>query len=283
MGRKRMKKYIRIAIAYDFDGTLAPDNMQERNFIPKLGIEPAKFWKRVRTMARKNDMDEILAYMQLMIKEGINRGIKIDKRAFKKYGKGIKTFKGVKRWFTMIKNYAKKKGVIIEHYIISSGLREMIDGTSIKKHFNHIFASGFKYDQHDVAEWPALAVNYTNKTQYLFRISKGVMNSHENRAVNKYIPQDKRSIPFTNIIYIGDGETDIPCLKVLKLKGGHSIVVYPPRKRRARKNIEKLIKRKIADCGFVADYSSGSKLDKAVKSIIDLIVARENFKINSRG
>lgn len=274
-----VKKMNRIAIAYDFDGTLAPGNMQEHNFLPALGIDPKIFWGKAKKKAMEHDMDEILAYMQLTIEEAKNKGFPIRKSDFINYGKNITLFEGVEDYFERINDYAKKKGLIIEHYIISSGLREFVKGTKISKNFKYIFASGFEYDANGVAVWPALAVNYTNKTQYLFRINKGINNSYDNQEINKFMPEDKRHIPFEQMIYLGDGETDVPAMKMIKYQGGKAIAVYNP-KIRAKKNrkspkqiCEDLVIHNRADYIAPANYSENSELDKVLKLVIDKICA----------
>ena len=172
-------------IAYDFDGTLASGNMQEYDFIPELGMESHEFWEKVGDLAKTQDADPILSYMQHMLHQAEIKKIPVRKSNFEDYGKKIHFFKGVEAWFARINSYAKSHNVNVEHFIISSGLREMIAGTSIAKEFTKIFASGFMYDHHDVAIWPALAVNYTTKTQYLFRINKGSLEVHDNTVINK--------------------------------------------------------------------------------------------------
>ena len=273
------KKLATIAIAYDFDGTLAPGNMQEHSFIPKLGIDAKIFWEEAKKLARLNDMDEILAYMQLMLQRATNEGLPVRKKDFEDYGKEISFFDGVEGYFDRINKYALEKDVKLEHYIISSGLREFIHGTKIAHQFKYIFASGFRYDSNEVATWPALAINYTNKTQFLFRINKGIQNSYDNSEINKYTPAEKRPIPFSQMIYIGDGETDVPAMKMIKYQGGTAIAVYNP-KIRAKKdkpapkqNCEDLITQKRADYIAPTDYSDGSILDGLIKSIIDKIHA----------
>ncbi|RLD50103.1 MAG: haloacid dehalogenase-like hydrolase, partial [Bacteroidetes bacterium] len=185
------KRPLKIAIAYDFDGTIVPGNMQEHSFIPQLGIDKAAFWKEADERAKKNDMDQILAYMQLMLQKAREKEIPITKKAFYNHGKGITYFQGVSSYFDRINSFAKGHGVVLDHHIISSGLRDIIRGTSISKYFKNIFASGYKYDVNEVAEWPALAINYTNKTQYLFRINKGIDNSYDNSVINKYVEMDQ--------------------------------------------------------------------------------------------
>ncbi len=278
------KKLIKVAIAYDFDGTLAPGNMQEHAFLPSLGIDPKSFWGKTKKKAKENDMDEILAYMQLTLEEARTKNFPIRRSDFMQYGKGIEFFEGVETYFGRINLYAKEKGVIIEHYIISSGLREFVKGTKIAKHFKNIFASGFEYDASGVAVWPALAINYTNKTQYLFRINKGINNSYDNYEINKFMPEKERYIPFEQMIYIGDGETDVPAMKMIKYQGGKAIAVYNP-KIRAKKNkkspkqiCEDLISQNRADYIAPANYSDGSELDKIIKLIIDKIHLENELK-----
>ena len=271
------KKLIRVAIAYDFDGTLAPGNMQEHAFLPSLGIDPKLFWGKTKKKAKENDMDEILAYMQLTLDEARTKNFPIRRTDFMQYGRGIEFFEGVETYFDRINLYAKEKGIAIEHYIISSGLREFVKDTKIAKHFKNIFASGFEYDANGVTVWPALAINYTNKTQYLFRINKGINNSYDNYEINKFMPEKERYIPFGQMIYIGDGETDVPAMKMIKYQGGKAIAVYNP-KIRAKKNrkspkqiCEDLINQNRADYIAPANYSVGSELDKMIKLIIDKI------------
>ena len=276
------KKGLKIAIAYDFDGTLVPGNMQEHSFIPQLGIDKSEFWKEADDRAKRNDMDQILAYMQLMLKKAREKEIPVTRKAFLHHGKGITFFEGVDTFFERINHFAKEQGVIIEHHVISSGLRDIIEGTCIAKYFKNIFASGFVFNTNNVAEWPALAINYTNKTQYLFRINKGINNSYDNSTINKYVDMHERPIPFSRMIYLGDGETDVPAMKMIKYQGGTAIAVYDPKKRK-RKNkpsprqiCEKLIEQNRADFISAADYSEGSKLEQILQALILRIVAEEN-------
>ena len=275
------KRPLKIAIAYDFDGTIVPGNMQEHSFIPQLGIDKTAFWKEADERAKKNDMDQILAYMQLMLQKAREKEIPITKKAFHNHGKGITYFQGVDSYFDRINNFAKGHGVVLEHHIISSGLRDIIAGTSIAKYFKNIFASGFVFNANDVAEWPALAINYTNKTQYLFRINKGINNSYDNSIINKYVEMDHRPIPFSRMIYLGDGETDVPAMKMIKYQMGTAIAVYDPKKRKRKDKpspkwiCEKLIEQNRADFIAPADYSDGAKLDKILKALIARIVAED--------
>ena len=268
-----------MAIAYDFDGTLAPGNMQEHSFIPKLDMSKEDFWQEAKTLSQEQDMDEILSYMYLMIQKANSADVRITKKDFKKHGKSIDFFPGVTEWFPRLDNYARDREVKLEHYIISSGLREMIQGTRIASRFQYIFASGFAYDQNDVAKWPALAVNYTTKTQYIFRINKGIRNSYDNKEINKYVPDNERAIPFSHMAYIGDGETDVPCMKMVKQKGGCAIAVYNPQKRKSKlrgspKEIAlQLLKDKRADHALPTDYTEDSALDVLIKAFIDRIAA----------
>ena len=278
------RKLATIAIAYDFDGTLAPGNMQEHSFIPSLGINASTFWEGAKKLARENDMDEILAYMQLMLQKAAAEDLPVRKKNFEDYGKSINFFEGVESYFDRINKYALDKGIILEHYIISSGLREFVNGTKIARHFKYIFASGFRYDSNEVATWPALAINYTNKTQFLFRINKGIQNSYDNSEINKFTPAEKRPVPFSQMIYIGDGETDVPAMKMIKYQGGTAIAVYNPRQRTKKEKpspkqiCEDLINQKRADYLAPADYSEDSILDRLIKTVIDKIHAEIELK-----
>lgn len=226
------KKKIRVAICYDFDGTLAPGNLQEHSLLPELNLRPSVFWNEVKKWAKDHNMNEVLAYMYLTLKKSEENNHPIKRQAFKKHGRTIKLFEGVTEFFDEIKKYSEQKNITIEHYIISSGLKEIIEGTSIARKFKYIFASEFFYDINGVAKWPAVAIDYTAKTQFLFRINKGIFNIWDNNTINKYIPENERYIPFKRIIYIGDGETDIPCMKMVNHQGGYSIAVYEPHKKK---------------------------------------------------
>jgi phosphoserine phosphatase len=267
------KRLIPMAIAYDFDGTLAPGNMQEYNFIPALNMLSKAFWTSVNDTAKQHEMDHILAYMWAMLREADKAGIRVHRMDFKEFGKNITLFPGVSGWFKRINAYAKSKGIRLEHFIISSGIREMVEGTSIYKEFKKVYASGFMFDHNGVACWPALAVNYTTKTQYLFRINKGSLDVHDNSVINKFVPTVQRPVPFEQMVFIGDGETDIPCMRLVKDQGGHSIAVYNPGKHHARAHANQLVEDGRSTLAAPADYQDSSAVDLAVKAIIDKIEA----------
>lgn len=274
----------KIAIAYDFDGTLAPGNMQEYHFIPDLNMDIPEFWSEANKMAYDNDMDEVLAYMYLMLQKATALDKPIKKEAFHDYGSKIKFFAGVETFFERINHYAALQGFEIEHYIISSGNREFVEGSKIAHNFKDIFASGFMYDQNGIACWPALAVNYTNKTQFLFRINKGIHNSYDNTLINKIVPEEEKPIPFSNMIYLGDGETDVPAMKMVKLQGGIAIAVYNPdfvptqnKKRSPKELCSEIVINKRADFMAPANYSEGADLDILIKKCIDKIVADQKL------
>ena len=277
------KKLTRLAVAYDFDGTLAPGNMQEHSFIPNLEVSKEDFWKEVKAYARDQDMDEILSYMRIMLHKAQYKHVPITKDSFRKHGRGIQFFPGIGDWFERINAYAREKEIRIEHYIISSGLREMIEGTSIYKEFEYVFASGFAYDPNDVAIWPALAVNYTNKTQHIYRINRGIKNAYDNATINKLQSEDECYISFENMIYIGDGETDIPCMSLLRNQGGTSIVVYNPQRRKTKQVAVGLVESGRADYAVAADYSDGQFLDQIVKAVVDRTAANVRLHNIKRG
>lgn len=268
------RKHTAAAIAYDFDGTLSPGNMQNYDFIPMLGMKPKRFWAEVKDLAKQQNGDEILIYMGQMLRKADASEVQITKAAFANFGSTIELFDGVREWFNRIDSYAREREVKIEHFIISSGLREMIAGTPISKHFSRIFASGFWYDQHDVARFPALGINYTTKTQYLFRVNKGQLDVWDHSKINDYTPPKERPVPFSNMIFVGDGETDIPCFRLVKDQGGHSIAVYRPSdKSKGKKYATKLIAQGRVHFALPADYREDTPLDQAVKRIVDKIAA----------
>lgn len=264
--RKQKEEKPVIAICYDFDKTLSPDDMQAQGFIQSVGYDIKDFWDRSNGLATNNDMDQNLAYMYTMITTSKGKEY-ITKDALKKYGKQVKLFPGVKDWFSRIKSYGDEQGVIVEHYIISSGLKEMIEGTGIANEFEKIYASSFYFDEAGVACWPAQTVNYTNKTQFLFRIEKGVLDVND-QGVNDSFPSDKIRIPFRNIIYIGDSDTDIPCMNLVNSYGGHSIGVYNPQTEDKTK-VYKMIRENRIKYFAPADYSENSDLENLVKTIIN--------------
>ena len=277
------KKLITVAIAYDFDGTLAPGNMQEHSFLPQIGKTPVDFWQETKDLAQNNDMDEILAYMFLMLKHARAQNVSITRDSFERHGNTIVFFDGVEGWFDRINAYGKQLGLKVEHYIISSGLRELVDGTKIRKHFKYVFASGFMYDADNVAKWPALAINYTNKTQHLFRINKGIENAFDNTKINKFTAPENRPVPFKNMIYIGDGETDIPAMKMVKYQGGYSVAVYDRAKRKtkirksSKDSVHELLEQDRADFAVPADYTNGQPLDKIVKAALEKIAVENRL------
>jgi phosphoserine phosphatase len=271
---------IKTAIIYDFDGTLAPGNMQEHSFINDLGITKENFWQRVKKTAGEQDADEILIYMKLMIDLADDKKIKVTKDALRNHGKKIKLYKGLTdgSWFRRINKFAKSINLDLEHYIISSGNREIVEGCKIFKEFKHVFASQFIFDN-DVAIWPGVAINYTTKTQYLFRINKGILNSWDNQKINEYTPEKDRPIPLQRMIFIGDGATDIPSMKMVAYQKGYSIAVYDPEKQaKDLIKIHKLISQDRASFIAEANYMENSQLDILIRGILERISSksREN-------
>jgi hypothetical protein len=268
----KLKKPI-IAICYDFDGTLSPGNMQEYDYIPQLRLSSRKFWKDVQARVQDQRADEILSYMCLMLEKATRTsGVKITRKSFVDFGKIVILFPGVQDWFKRINTYGSRLGATVQHFIISSGIREMIQGTPIAKKFKRIYASSFMFDQNGVAYWPALALNFTSKTQFLFRINKGVLDSWDNTGINDFIPMDKRPVPFSRMVYIGDGATDIPCMKLVKEQGGYSIAVYPPGSKK-KASAERLLREDRVNFVAPANYNKRCSLDLQVKATIEKIMA----------
>ena len=273
------RKLSPFAIAYDFDGTLAPGNMQEYDFVPAIGMTGKTFWKQVNRLTREHKADNILAYMMHMLDKAQAAEVPVRKENFVNFGRSVSLFEGVDDWFDRINAYGKEQGFKVKHYIISSGIREMIEGTPIAKKFAAIYASAFIYDHNGVAKWPAMAVNYTTKTQFLFRINKGVLNVYDNSKINEFIPKEDRPVPFELIVFIGDGETDIPCFRLVKEQRGHAIAVYKPNTRGARGKAEKLITEGRVNFIAPANYVENGEMDRFVKGIIDKVAADVALKM----
>ncbi len=262
-----------IALIYDFDGTLAAGNMQEYDFIPAVGKSNVEFWNEANHLAEMQDADQILTYMAVMIREAQAKGLSLRREAFQESGKKVTLYPGVEEWFDRINAYGEACGVQVLHYINSSGLKEIIEGTSIADKFRKIYACSFLYNVDGIAYWPGVAVNYTNKTQFIFKINKGVESVYDTKQVNKYMEEKQRPVPFSRMIYVGDGTTDIPCMKLVKNFGGHSIAVYNPKDKAKRREMNTLIRDNRVNHVCPADYSDGKEMDAVVKAIIDKCVA----------
>lgn len=262
-----MKKPI-VAFMYDFDRTLCTKDMQEYSFIPDLGVDAASFWEEVAQVAETEKMDRIISYMYTMMKAATEKGLSIHRNDFVKMGGEVELFPGVQSWFSRMNALGERLGLQIEHYIISSGLTEIIEGTKIHGEFKKIYACEFHYDENGVADWPALTVNYTNKTQFLFRINKGILPMNADEQLNEFVEDRNRRIPFRNMIYIGDGMTDVPCMKLVKVNGGQSIAVYTE-----KENVLSLLTNRRVDFISPADYSSGSQIEEICTTILKKMAA----------
>ncbi|MHC4109660.1 MAG: HAD family hydrolase [Planctomycetota bacterium] len=276
MGSKK-EKFIHnvIAIVYDFDGTLTPQPMQEYTVLPKIGIKKGKkFWKAVEKEAIKTGGEEIVTYMRLMIEMSKRKRYPVTPKILKSLAKNINYYPGVKTFFKRISNYVETQfddiDVELRHYIISAGLKEIILGTSIARYFYKIFASEYYYNEYDEAVFPKVIVNDTLKTQFIFRINKGRESLHEN--INLHMPAKLRPIPFQNILYIGDGLTDVPCMTVIRKNGGYAIAVFKPGDSKGLKTCKELLKAQRVNFIAEADYRSRRELDLLVKLLINNMV-----------
>ena len=261
-----------LAICYDFDRTLSPDDMQAQGYIQSLKMDVDAFWKESNALASDNDMDQNLAYMYLMVEKSKGK-FYVTKKELMKHGRKVKLFNGVEGWFKRINEYGKEKGVQVEHYIISSGLKEIIEGTVIANEFKKIYASCYYYGDSGEVLWPAQAINYTNKTQFLFRIEKGILNINDQK-VNDYVAHSELRVPFRNIVYIGDSATDIPCMKLVNSHGGHSIGVFNP-ETQDKSKVYTMMEQNRIKYFTEAIYSKDSDLEKLLKNIIDMTVVTE--------
>ena len=253
-----------VAIMYDFDRTLCTKDMQDYSFIPSLGMTESEFWQYSNSLGQREHMDSILAYMYAMVKISKDKNIPLLRQNLVDMGKNVELFKGVEGWFDRITEFGIANGMQIEHYVISSGMKEIIEGTPISKCFKSIFACEFLYDENGNGVWPKTDVNYTNKTQFVYRINKGVLDVANDNDLNRSMPDDSKRVPFCNMIYIGDGLSDVPCMKMMKAYGGYSIAVYQNKDSK----VEDLLKKGRVDYFYPADYSENTGLDITVKNII---------------
>ena len=264
-----------LALIYDFDGTLAPGNMQERQFIPDIGMTAPEFWTEVDALAQEHHADGILAYMFVMLQKARAAGRPVRREDLIAKSHEIEFFPGVEDWFARVDGYGLSRGVEVKHYVISSGNSEIIEGASIADRFTRIYASKFLYDDNGFAVWPAVAINFTTKTQYLFRINKGAHDWEDSSIINRFVPPEERPVPFQNMVYIGDGETDVPCFRLVKDLGGLSIAVYD---NGSQRQAEQYRREGRVNSVAPAVYTEGSELDCAVKSYIDLVAARSMLR-----
>lgn len=263
-----------IALLYDFDKTLCTQDMQNYSFIPSLGMKPSAFWEETNAFGHAEHMDGILAYMYKMLHKCRELNLPLTRETLVEKGRSIELFPGVREWFSRMNEIGEKLGVQIEHYVISSGLREIIEGSGISHEFKEIYASEFYYDESGCPVWPKLDVNYTAKTQFVFRINKGVLEVSNDRDLNASMPDESKRVPFRNMVYIGDGLSDVPCMKMMRTYGGVAIAVYQPESRAA---VEDLLSHDRVDFVFPADYRPGTGLDMAVQRIIQKMAVTEQL------
>ena len=269
-----------IAFLYDFDKTLCTTDMEDYAFIPSLGYTPAEFWGRANAFGWENRMDGLLAYMYTMIQECAAQNIKLDRAFLNHCGESIQLFPGVREWFARINAFGESLGVQVEHYVISSGLRELIEGRGIAQEFREIYACEFYYNENGDPCWPKLDVNFTNKTQFVYRINKGILDVSRDKELNDSMPDDSKRVPFTNMIYMGDGLSDVPCMKMMRAYGGQAIAVYQASN---RQGVEKLLADGRVDFIFPADYREGMELDRTVRDILrKMTITDRLLEVNNR-
>ena len=266
-----------LAIMYDFDKTLSTTDMQNYSFIPMLGMTPDEFWGATGEFSKRTGCERILSYMYMMIAKAKEKGIKLTREVLRDCGKSIKYHPGVTTWFQRINEYGLSKGVKVEHYLVSSGTEEILEGCSIFDCFTKVYGCEFYYEN-DVPVWPKLAINYTQKTQFFFRIAKGVTELGNDDSVNEKTKGQLR-IPYSNIVYMGDGMTDVACMTLVNKNGGYSIGVYTD------DNKEKVAQiRADKRCKFIvkADYSKDTDMEKVFKLIIDGVANRTDLENKER-
>ena len=267
-----MRYMKKVAILYDFDKTLCDKDMQEYSLIPHLGYnDPGLFWKEVGELSETHHMDHISAYLYLLQQKFANQGKPLKQSDFLTVGKQIHLYPGVKTWFKRMNEYGKELGLEIEHYVISSGMSEIIESVDIAKEFKKIYACRYFYDEEGIAKWPAVIVNYTTKTQYIFRINKQVLDENNDTDLNTWIKQSKRPIPFKRMIYIADGLTDVPCMRLVREYGGKSIAVYNPNLNEPSSTAIQLVNEARADFMSKADYRENKDMENLLKQILRMM------------
>ena len=261
-----------IALVYDFDGTLSPKPMQEYTFLPKIGMDAKAFWAESNRLSKAQGADPLITYMHLMYKKAKERNVRIDREDLVALGRDVELFPGVESWFDDIETYVKlraeSQGVTLRHYLVSSGLTEILEGISIRPRFHNVFASEYWFEAYDLP-YPKRVITDTGKTQYLFRINKGVEDLGQ--SINDHMPEQIRPIPFSNMVYFGDGDTDVPSMAVMRKNGGYAIAVHPAGKNRAK--CVNLFKAGRCDFFAVADYRRGSDLFRRTCLLLDRMLA----------
>ena len=261
-----------VALVYDFDGTLAPSNMQEFGLLQAIGYDnPAEFWNLCDQIAKTNDAGGIAVVMYAIQAEAERAGIRCSREFLRSHGSRVQLFPGVEQWFALINDYAAKIGIKVKHYINSSGIKEMIEGCAIAHQFEQIYACTYLYDTQGDACWPSVVVDYTKKTQFLFKINKGIREVSDRVRINEFVPSDQRPVPFERMIYFGDGETDVPCMRTIKSNGGHSFAVYGNEKKRTL--AQQLLSEGRVNFACPADYTEEGQMMEIVKRILDKIKA----------
>lgn len=271
------KRPTKIALIYDFDETLSNGYMQDFSLIPSLGMKPNTFWKKANTWSADQEADQITGSMYYFMKTAKEKNVRLTRNFFKKCGENIEYFAGVEKWFERINEYGRKLDLDVEHYLISSGYEEILAGAKIRKYFKDMFACSYAYGDDGLPVWPARVINYSIKVQFLSKINKGLCKI-DDVAVNEFMPEELRPIPFNRMIYFGDGMTDIPSMKLTKERGGNAIAVYDQSSTGKYKALRLLIDNRV-NFALHADYRENKELDRVVKTILDRIATERDLDI----
>ena len=275
-----------IAIVYDFDHTLSPWFMQDQTILPHAGIDPGEFWKSCTTLIEQEGYEQELAYMRRMLDYEAIRSL--SNQDLQRMGAQLTFFPGVPECFGELNDILRQpqyqeRRICLEHYVVSSGLKAILDGSAIAKWTKAMWGCEFaEADGH--ISFPKRTVSHTQKTQYLFRVNKALLNVAQN--VNDHMPEEKRPVPFQHMMYVGDGPTDVPCFTVIKKNGGLAVAVYNPddaTRRSFKKSYDLMLHADRVHCMAPADYRKGSQLrlilEQRLTEIADGIVERHRQDI----
>ena len=274
-----------IAIVYDYDRTLSPRPMQEDVIFERIGVEASKFWSMADELKGNKSYEDELAWIRLLLDNPSFRCLSnLDLEGM---GRNLKFYPGVPEMFAELEvglhsDKYLRHGVALEHYIVTSGLKSVLAGSILSQNVQAIFGCELDEDEEGRVYWPKRIISHTAKTQYLFRITKGLEYVDLSHDVNDHMPEPERRIPFSNMLYIGDGPTDVPCFAVISSRGGKSLAVYDPSSKVSFATCMSLREAQRVDEIAEADYRQNTHLRRLMEHYViqmaDRIVLQQEME-----